>query len=710
MIGKASPTAQERIAFAYASRDFARVRDEVAAMAPTSSLDTELLGMGANAALQLRDFGHAVAWLGAMLDRQPEDLRLRRALSMAHNNRGIALRAQEEVAAARADYARALRIWPDNEQALFNLAADELDSLQPQRAATQLARLRTLRPQDREVLLLELEASLAAGNEGAREALRRELRQDVDSDLPALARCRAQVLVDSPLDGCLLREPLASPSERVQLASLLCENGRWREARSVYADLANDLHDGARSPGLFARFGAQLALPSVYESRADLEAADASFDAGIGELESSITDAALARCEPGLAQARWCDVAAAHRVGTLREAQTRLGNLLAQAAARLAVDHVPAMARPLPKRPRVGFIGQCFRNCAGGAYFGNWIRAVRNAGFETHLFQIGPKYDEWTVEFEAHAEYATRLEGDLDGMAAGIAARRLDLIVYPELGGNHRVQALASLRLAPRQACGWGVPVTSGLPTIDAFITCAAMEPDSAEAHYSEAQLIRLPHIGTHYRPPAIPPLRTRSELGLPEAERLYFAPHTPLKLHVDGDAVLAQVAARDPDARCVLFRPYHHGAFVRLRARLAQAMEQAGADPARLLFLSTCSRERYLQLAAACDVMVDSPHWSGGNSTLDCLLMKLPVVTVAGECMRGRQSTGMLDLIGFSTELVCHDADAQVARAIEIATHRDFATSLRATLASRVPYLHSGDEALDALQHAVRGLLGETS
>ena len=38
----------------------------------------------------------------------------------------------------------------------------------------------------------------------------------------------------------------------------------------------------------------------------------------------------------------------------------------------------------------------------------------------------------------------------------------------------------------------WGHPMTSGLPTIDAFLSADAMEPPDAQDHYSE-ELVRLP-------------------------------------------------------------------------------------------------------------------------------------------------------------------------------------------------------------------------
>src|SRR5206468_11240812 len=105
----------------------------------------------------------------------------------------------------------------------------------------------------------------------------------------------------------------------------------------------------------------------------------------------------------------------------------------------------------------------------------------------------------------------------------------LDLLVYPELGMDATAFSLASLRLAPVQCAAWGHPVTTGLPTIDAFFSCAAMEPPDGDAHYSE-KLIRLPGIGTRYPMPLAPDDAERTRFDLPHTAPLLFCPQSLFK------------------------------------------------------------------------------------------------------------------------------------------------------------------------------------
>ena len=79
---------------------------------------------------------------------------------------------------------------------------------------------------------------------------------------------------------------------------------------------------------------------------------------------------------------------------------------------------------------------------------------------------------------------------------------------------------------------------------------------------------------------------------------------------------------------------------------------------------------ENYLRINMLCDVMLDTLHWSGGNTTLDAIACRLPVVTLPGAFMRGRQSYGMLKCMGLN-ELIAHDHKDYVEMATRLGIDR---------------------------------------
>ena len=54
-----------------------------------------------------------------------------------------------------------------------------------------------------------------------------------------------------------------------------------------------------------------------------------------------------------------------------------------------------------------------------------------------------------------------------------------------------------------------------------------------------------------------------------------------------------------------------------------------------------------FILLQNTADVILDTPHFSGGNTSLEAFALGKPVVTYDGEFMRGRVTAGMYRLMG---------------------------------------------------------------
>ena len=115
-------------------------------------------------------------------------------------------------------------------------------------------------------------------------------------------------------------------------------------------------------------------------------------------------------------------------------------------------------------------------------------------------------------------------------------------------------------------------------------------------------------------------------------------------------------------------------------------------------------SHGAYLRLNQLCDVMLDTVHWSGGNTSLDALAGGLPVITLPGELMRGRQSMGMLRMLDVP-ELVATDADDYVCRAVEVAREPERRAAISRTILGNLDRLFDRDEPLRAFNDFLAGV-----
>jgi CRISPR-associated protein Csy1 len=695
----------QRARDAFALREF-----EVCMRAAEAALsqrrdDADALLLLANAAIGARDWNRAVPALEQLLARMPQNATLRHALATALNNRGAAARRSGRITAANADFDAALTIESMHREALLNRAEAWLDARRPDEASALLLRSAA---DTVDTVLLRARAAALRSDAGQVAALRTELDSlHRAAALDPLRAAAALARLGEPSHAAALpRAQLqaATPIDLVELGTALRDSGYATKAREVFRTAA--LHAQATAaPALAARIASALSLPPVYANGAEISAERAQLRRGLDQL-LEWSESPAASVGESLDALAFDFGRVSYQGRDDLDLQRGWGRFLDRMAQRIEADLTHDLALPQRSRRRIVVLSSGLRYCSTGSWFGPWIGALSDDGFEVIAAQLGPTFDLVTEAIGSRAAALLRLDGSLADIARQVRALAADLVLLPEVGADPRMAVLASLHLAPRMIAAWGHPATSGLPRVTHFLTPAVMEPDGAEAHYSE-QLLRLPGIGVEFgwRPELAPP-PAGDEAGLPAGHR-YFVPQMAQKWHPDQDIVFAQLAARDPEARLIGFRGDAWAATERVRTRVSAAIAAAGGDPARqLLLLDPVPRPRFLEIAGACHVMIDSLHWSGGTASLDALAAGLPIVTCPGALMRGRQSYGMLKLLGLDTELAVVDPDGMVERAFAIASEPDRRALLSRTMAERLPLLYDAAPALRALTQRIAEIL----
>ena len=490
------------------------------------------------------------------------------------------------------------------------------------------------------------------------------------------------------------------------MAELLAEIGRFEEARRGYWQIWQ------KSPENFkAGLGANLLLPQVYASRDHLDIVRREYTEGLERLHAAASRFTFSKSEAAFSEARWTNFYLAYQGRNDRELQMRYGEL----QRRVLEPVVPEFFRPRARRAgaerlRVGFFSHFFFDCTAGRYFSSWVTGLDPKRFEKIVYYTNEWMSDDTRTIAAGAERFRHLPGrSIHALARQIAADELDILVYPELGMHAETFTLANLRLAPVQVAGWGHPNTTGLPEIDWFFSSAAMEPEDAAAHYSE-RLGLLPGLGTRYAVPKGQSKGTRRDFGLPEGKTIYLVPQSLFKIHPDNDELIAEVLARDSGGIAVLFASNHDLVTQAFGARLGPAFRRHGVDlQSRTLFLMpNVAHPAYLRLNELCDVMLDTLHWSGGNTSLDALASGLPVVTLPGTLMRGRQSQAMLRALGVE-ELVAADRQAFVSTAVRLGREPDQRAAIRDKLIANRLELFERGEPIRALEGLLERAWNET-
>jgi protein O-GlcNAc transferase len=312
-------------------------------------------------------------------------------------------------------------------------------------------------------------------------------------------------------------------------------------------------------------------------------------------------------------------------------------------------------------RLRVGFLSEHLFSHTIGLVNQGLIARLPRERFHVTVIATPRPADPVREDILASADAVIELPPrDLDGARRRIAAAELDLLYYTDLGMAPLSWFLAFARLAPVQVVAWGHPDTTGLATIDHFLSCTAMEPPDADAHYTES-LVRLPG-PTLWYPRLLNTPKDRAALRLPEDRTLYLCPQSPFKIHPDFDAVLVEILRRDPRGLVVFVATSQPQFWSCLLRRL----RAAGPDVAdRIITVPCLSRTDFVALMACCDVMLDPLHFSGGNTSLEAFSQGVPIVTWPGRFMRGRHTFGWYRLMEVD-DLIAHDPAHYVELAVE--------------------------------------------
>lgn len=494
------------------------------------------------------------------------------------------------------------------------------------------------------------------------------------------------------------------------LGSLHKDRGDWRQAVAV-------LDAVPRDPGL-TRAGlvrTMARLPMLYRDEAEIAAARASYADALADLTAPRPQTPQAVAEAAAAVGAAQPYYLPYQGRDDRGLQETYGRTLqaAMAARHPAWSVAPAVAPPAAGEPlRVGLVSGFFRwHTIWKLFLRGWMtgldrRRVRLTAYATDAIE-----DATTAEARAGFERFVPCR-PFAAMAETIRADANHVLIWPEVGMDPMAAQLACLRLAPVQCVSWGHPDTTGLPTMDWFLTSDLMEPPGEAARYSE-RVERLPGLGIAY-PPLPEPFEAVdfAARGIPDDAVLYLCCQYLSKYLPQHDRLLARIARRVPNARFAFIavrRPLLE-ALLRERLTAAFAAEGLRADD-HVVFLPYMAPGVYAALNERADVYLDTIGWSGGNTTLEAVAHGLPVVTLPGDFMRGRHSAAILRQIGV-TDTIAGDTDAYVDLAVRLGLDADWRAEIGARTRDGCRRIHDDAAPLRALEdfldRVARGGSGE--
>ena len=363
-----------------------------------------------------------------------------------------------------------------------------------------------------------------------------------------------------------------------------------------------------------------------------------------------------------------------------------------------------------PNKIKVGYLSAYFYNHNGANWSLGWIKNHNHQDFEIYCYHVGTTIDLMTEKFKLHSDYFVHIPvyaGDLEIISQRVLADKLDILVFPAIEAFPIDTQLAALRLAPIQCTAWGCPVTSGLPTIDYYLSGDLMEPENGQEHYSE-QLIRLPNSGLYYSYPIIPDTKkNRYDFELFEDDCLYLCCQSIWKYWPQYDYIFPAIAKQVSKAKFI-FLSAPQGKYITelFQKRVYKAFTKFGLKGEDYcVMLPRQNHEGFLQLMMISDIFLDTLGWNGGNTTLQAIACNLPIVTCPGEFMRGRHSYAFLKTLGV-TDTIANSEAEYIKIAVKLTLDSDWKNNIIERMKSRHDHLYEDLTCVRALEEFYKSVV----
>ena len=514
--------------------------------------------------------------------------------------------------------------------------------------------------------------------------------------------------------ACYRRAVDADPASRdgwLNLGSTLSEDGQIAEALACLERLlALDPDDfAARWELCFAR------LPVMYASADQIAEAREAYARDLAELDQALckNPAALTSRKiesvVGLSQPFYL----AYQGRNDCELQRRYGNLVArlmeQWGREAGVDGMRGRPGKAGARVRVGIVSAEIRtHSVWHAITKGIVTHLSRGRFELYAYHTHRTRDAETAAAEPRFERFVHGPLPLRTWVDEIRRDCPDVILYPEIGMDPMCVRLAAMRLAPVQITAWGHPDTSGLPTIDYFLSAELLEPEGAQMHYTE-RLVRLAGLGCC---PSLPIVRAARvscrSLGIPgDGAVRFIACQSLFKYLPQYDDVFPRIALRAGKCRFVFVaaNSAHWTGPFRLRLEAAFARHGLRFEDWGVV-VDQLPPPQFLGMLREMDVYLDTIGFSGFNTALLALESRLPVVTVEGEFMRGRLASAILRRIGV-TETIAASADDYVEIAVTLARDKRLRKSLAERIRAGLPGIYADVEPVRSLERVLESMVG---
>ena len=250
---------------------------------------------------------------------------------------------------------------------------------------------------------------------------------------------------------------------------------------------------------------------------------------------------------------------------------------------------------------------------------------------------------------------------------------QLDVLIYCEIGMDPKTYFMAHMRLAKKQINTWGHSDTSGINTIDYFISSKyyELELELSQKHYSE-KLILLDSLCTSYVNPLsranINFFKNRLHYGFTDEITIFSCTQSLFKFNPIFDEYLINILlANDNFILIILNGDNKEKIFKRFNNKNISS---------KIHIFPMMQHFQYLNLINISDIILDPYPFGGCNSSLEAFALNKVVVTQESNMINGRFTSGFYKKMNLDS-MITKSKEEYINLAIKLGTDVKFRESI---------------------------------
>ena len=354
-------------------------------------------------------------------------------------------------------------------------------------------------------------------------------------------------------------------------------------------------------------------------------------------------------------------------------------------------SNIPNQGSAAQHKLKIGYVSPDFKLHPVGKFIAPIIKHHDHQKFEIYCYGEIKKVDEITEEIQSSCDHWRSTLGLTDAeVIEQIKQDQIDILI--DLAGHTEDNRLPIFfsKPAPIQASYLGYFATTGIPTIDYWITDHHLHPVDTEEKTSET-IWRLPRCYVAYQPSPealeVNPLPALSSEYITFGCLNNFSKLNPFLL-----SLWAKILQALPQSRLILKSHYHNLDDPEEKQSVELFLQEQGFNLEQVeLIDSPTLAEDYFALYHRIDIHLDTFPYNGCTTTCDALWMGVPVLTLAGDRKIQRMGNSLLQAIGLG-DWIAHSPEEYVNKAITFAQDLEAIAQLRTSLRERFQKSQLGD------------------